>query len=80
MYNQGEIKGFWPKNCNLRPSSKLFMNVTQRPAPYLPYGTAPGPSAQMIGLFSVFTYTWQEDVEKIPQVPGAPQNISPAQE
>ena len=28
-YNQGEIKGFCPKSCYLRPSSKLFMNVMQ---------------------------------------------------
>ena len=35
---------------------------------------------QMIELFLVFTYIWQEDVAKIPQVPGAPRNVSPAQE
>ena len=29
MYNPGEIKGFCPENCFLRPSSNPFMNAMQ---------------------------------------------------
>ena len=39
-----------------------------------------GPSAQMVGLFLVFTYIWQEDVAKILEVPGTQRNVNPAQE
>ena len=56
------------------------MNVMQYPAPYLPYGTGPGPSAQMVGLFLLFIFILQEDVAKIPLVPGALRNVNPAQE
>ena len=56
------------------------MNVMQKPAPYLPYGTAPDPSAQMVGLFLVFTYIWPEDVAKIPLVSRAPPNVNTAQD
>ena len=56
------------------------MNVMQQPAPYLPYGTVPGPSAHMVGFVLVFTDIWQEDVEKILEVPGAQHNVNPAQE
>ena len=55
------------------------MNVMQQPAPYLPCGTVPGPRAQ-IGLLLVFTYIWQEDVAKIPKVPGALRSVNPAPE
>ena len=44
----------------------------------LAYGTVPGPRAQMIGLFLVFTYIWPEDVAKIPKVPGTSRNVNPA--
>ena len=67
------MKGFCPESCCLRPLSKLFMNVMQEPAPYLPHGTMPGPRAQIVGLFLVF-------VAKIPYVPEAPRNINPARE
>ena len=36
-----------------------------------------GPRAQMVKLFLVFTYIWQEDVI-IPKVPGAPRIVNPA--
>ena len=39
-----------------------------------------GPRAQMVRLFLVFTYIWQEDVAKISKVPGAPRNVNPARE
>ena len=35
MYNPGEVKGFCPKSCYLRPSSNFFMNVMQKPGPDL---------------------------------------------
>ena len=38
------------------------MNVMRQPGPDLPYGTVPGPRAQMVRLFLVFTYIWREDV------------------
>ena len=48
------------------------MNIMQQPGPDLPYGTChQRPRAQMLKLFLVFTYIWQEDVAKIPNVPGA---------
>ena len=31
--------------------------------------------AQVVRLSLVFTYIWQEDIAKIPQVPEAPDNI-----
>ena len=54
------------------------MNVMQLPAPYLACGTVPGPRAQIVGLFLVFTYIWLKEVAKIRLVPGAPRNLNPA--
>ena len=42
------------------------MNIMQLPALYFPYGKVPGPHAQIVRLFLVFTYIKQEDVAKIP--------------
>ena len=39
----------------------------------------PGPRVQMVRLFLVFTYIWQEDVAKITKVPGATRNVNPAE-
>ena len=36
------------------------------------------PRAQMVRLFLIFSYIWQEDVAKLPKVPGALRNINPA--
>ena len=52
----------------------------KQPTQDLPYGTVPGARPQIVGLLLVFTYIWQEDVEKIPQVPDAPRNVNPARE
>ena len=44
----------------------------QQPELDLFYGTVPGPRAQMVRLFFfIFAYIWQEDLTKIPEVPGA---------
>ena len=49
----------------------------QQPELDLFYGTVPGPRrAQMVRLF--FPYIWQEDVAKIPKVPGAQHDVNPA--
>ena len=45
----------------------------------LPYGKVPGAWRSNVRLFLVFIYTWQEDVAKIPKVPGAPRNVYLAQ-
>ena len=37
-----------------------------------------GPRAQMIRLYLVFIYIWQEDVAKTPEVPATPRNAKPA--
>ena len=78
MYNQGEIKGLFPESCYLRPLSNLFMKVMEQLGRDLPNGTVPEPSAQLVGVFLVFTYIWQEDVAKIPKVPLATRNVNPA--
>ena len=54
------------------------MNVMQQPGPDLFYGTVPGPRAQMVRLFLIFTYIWQEDLAKILIVPGAQRDENPA--
>ena len=69
-YNQGEIKSFCPKNCYLKPSSKLFTNVMPKPAPYLPYGTAPELSAQMVGLFWSSLMFGRKMLQKSPKCQG----------
>ena len=56
------------------------MNVMQQPGPDLFYDTVPGPRAQMVRHFLIFTYTWQEDVAKIPKVPGAQCDVNPARQ
>ena len=38
--------------------------------------TCKGSRAQMVRLFLVFTYIWQENVAKISKVPRAPHNIN----
>ena len=40
------------------------------------HSTSKGFRAQMVRLFLVFTYIWQEDVAKIFKVPRAPHNIN----
>ena len=52
----------------------------QQPEPDLFYGTVPGPRAQMVRLFFFFTYIWQKDLAKIPEVPGAQRNVNPARQ
>ena len=52
----------------------------QQPEPDLFYGTVPGPRAQMVRLFFFFTYIWQEDLAKIPKVPGAQRDINPVRQ
>ena len=74
MYNPGKIKGFSPKSCYLRSSSSLFINVMQQPGWDLSYGTVPEAPRSDGKNFLVFTYIWQEDVAKIPKVPGALHN------
>ena len=39
-----------------------------------------GPCTHMVRLFLLFMCIWQEDVAKIPEVPGAPRNANPARE
>ena len=62
------------------PLCNLFMNVMQQPEPDLPYGTVPRPRAQMVRLVLVFTFIWQENVAKLPKVPGAPRTLNPTRE
>ena len=38
-----------------------------------------GTHTQMVRLFLVFTYIWQKDVPKIPEVQRAPRDLNPAQ-
>ena len=53
----------------------------QQPEPDLFHGTVPGPRAQMVRLFFIiFTYIWQEDLAKIPKVPGAQRDVNPARQ
>ena len=78
MYNPAKIKGFCHKSCYLGLSSNLFKNVMQLTWRDLQYGTVLGACAQMVTLFLVHTYVWQEDVAKIFKVPGDPRNVNPA--
>ena len=71
MYNQGEIKGFCPKSCYLCERNTITSAV-------FAYGTVPEPRAQIVELFLVFTYIWQEDIAKISKEPEAPRNVNPA--
>ena len=50
----------------------------QQPEPDLFCGTEPGPRTQMVRLFFIFTYIWQQDLAKIPKVPGAQRDVNPA--
>ena len=55
------------------------MNVMQRPGPDLPCGTVPeAPRSDGKTFFSLFTYIWEEDLAKFPQVSRAPRNVNPA--
>ena len=54
------------------------MKVMEQLGRDLPNGTVPEPRAQLVGVFLVFTYIWQEDVAKIPKVPLATRNVNPA--
>ena len=58
------------------------MNVMQEPGPDLSYGTVPGARAQMVRLFLYLhlQYIWQENLAKIPKVPGAQRNVNPARQ
>ena len=51
----------------------------QQPEPDLFYGTVQRPRAQMVRLF-FFIYIWQEDLAKIPKVPGAQRDVNPARQ
>ena len=52
----------------------------QQPELDLFYGTVTGPRAQMVKLFFIFTYIWQEYLAKIPKVPGAQRDVNPARQ
>ena len=54
-------------------------NATTR-ARFILYGTVPGPRTQMVRLFFIFTYIWQEDLAKISKLPGAQCNVNPARQ
>ena len=56
------------------------MNVMQRPGLGLSYGAVPEPRAQMVRLYLIFTYIWQEDLAKIPKMPDAQLNVNPARQ
>ena len=72
MYNLGEIKGFSPKSCYLRPLSNFFMNVMKKPGTNLPEGRVPGATcSDGETLFLAFTNARQEDVAKISKLPRA---------
>ena len=71
MYNPSEIKSFCPKTCFLKPSSNFLHERNAITRMDLSYGTVPGAGAQMVRLFLVFTYTWQEDVLNISEAPRA---------
>ena len=42
--------------------------------------TSPGPCAQILRLFMVFTYIWQKHVAKISKVPKAQRDVNPARQ
>ena len=52
----------------------------QQPKPDLFFGTVPGPRAQMVRLFFIFTSIWKEDRAKIPKVPGTQRDLNPARQ
>ena len=53
----------------------------QQPESDLFYGTVPGPRAQMVRLFLLhLQYIWQEDLAKIPKMPGAQRDVNPARQ
>ena len=52
----------------------------QQPGPDLFYGTKPGPRAQMVRLFFIFIYIWQEYLAKIHKVPGAQRDVNSARQ
>ena len=56
-----------------RPPLAPHRDATE-PGLDLPYGTLPEACAQMIRLFLVFIYIWQEDVAQISKVPGTSGN------
>ena len=72
------LRGFVLKVATSGPHLPFYERIAITTAGL--YGTVPGPPAQMVRLFLVFTYIWQEDVAKIPKVPGAPCNVNPAWE
>ena len=55
------MKGFCPKV----PTSGPHLNFYERNAiTSAVFGSVPRPCPQIVGLFLVFTYVWQEDVAK----------------
>ena len=78
MFNPGEIKGFCPKSCYLKPSSNLVLNVMQPPGPDLQYGSVPRAPHSDGKTFLVFSCIWLEDVAKISKAPGAQRNVNSA--
>ena len=62
----------------LGPHSPLYERnaITTAEFTIIWHSTTKGLHAQMVRLFLVFTYVWQEDVAKIFKVPRAPHNIN----
>ena len=79
MYNLGEIKGFCPKNCNVRHSHNFFYEhnaITS--AEFTKWHSARCPVLRWYDVYLVFTYIWQEDVVNILKLPKAPRNVNPS--
>ena len=71
MHNPGEITGFGPKSCYLRPSSNPFMNVMQQPGPNLPNDTVPGaPRSDGETFFDLHLYAGRKMSQKFPKYQG----------
>ena len=73
MHNPSEIKGFYPKSCQLRPSSNLFRNVMQQPGTDLTYGTVRSGKI----FFGFHLYLAGKYCKKL-KVPGAQLNVNRA--
>ena len=69
MYNPGEIKGFCPESCYLRPSL-TFLLTSAIPEPDLPHDTVPEPRAQMVRLFWSSPLFARKMLQKSPKYQG----------
>ena len=78
MYNPGEMESFVLKVPILGPHLPFYERnaLTRAGFTIMWRSTSKGSRAQMLRLFLVFTYIWQEDVVKIFKVPRAPNNIN----